>query len=98
MICGFVEALAEFESPVPESERRPFRSLAGAVAGLPIWIVHGDADRAVPVAQSRRMHAALVRAGADVTYVELAGVGHASWEAGLSDPALTEWLFGLPEG
>lgn len=93
VVCGFVEGLAEFPSAL-SSGRRPYAAVARAVSGLSVWIVHGDADRAVPVAQSRRMHAALVRAGADVTYREFPGVGHGSWEPGLADPALTKWFFG----
>jgi predicted peptidase len=37
----------------------PFAALAAGIRSLPIWIFHGDADKTVPVEQSRRIVAAL---------------------------------------
>ncbi len=67
---------------------------AERLAGLRFWAVHGAADKAVPVEQSREMVAAVRAAGGDVRYTELLGVGHGSWTAAYSDPeGLVSWLF-----
>ena len=60
---------------------------------LPIRIYHGDDDQIVPVTESRRMHEALRREGADVQYTEYAGVGHDSWTPAYAEPELWPWLF-----
>ncbi len=39
------------------------------------------------------MAAALTAAGAQVTYKELPGVNHNSWDPGFADEALPQWLF-----
>ena len=51
-------------------------SLADAMKGIPQFVVHGDADNTVNVSGSRNMVAALKKAGANVTYVEVAGGSH----------------------
>jgi predicted esterase len=51
-------------------------ALAEAMKGIPQFVVHGDSDPTVNVSGSRGMTAALKKAGADVTYVEVAGGGH----------------------
>jgi predicted peptidase len=71
----------------------PYAALAARIARTPTWIVHGDADSVVPVDESRKMFAALKAAGADVTYKELPGVNHNSWDPGFDDAALPAWLF-----
>lgn len=61
---------------------------------VPLWVVHGDADNAVPVARSRGPVAALREVGANLTYMELPGVGHNSWTPGYSDhDGLLPWMF-----
>ena len=50
--------------------------LAAHMKSIPHFVVHGDNDPTVNVAGSRRMVAALKSAGADVTYIEVAGGGH----------------------
>jgi predicted peptidase len=71
----------------------PYAALAQRISALPVWMVHGDADSVVPVEESRRMAAALKAAGAQVTYRELPGVNHNSWDPGFADEALPKWLF-----
>lgn len=51
-------------------------ALADAMKGIPQLVVHGDADNTVNVSGSRNMVAALKKAGADVTYIEVAGGSH----------------------
>jgi predicted esterase len=50
---------------------------------LPMILVHGDADRLVPVEQSRRWAAAMKTLNMTHEYVELAGVGHGVDQAGV---------------
>ncbi len=56
----------------------------GAPAGMikirhiPAYVVHGDDDRTVPVAQSRNMVEAGKKAGAEIVYVEVPGGSHVS--------------------
>lgn len=51
-------------------------ALAEQMKGIPQIVVHGDNDPTVNVSGSRNMTAALKKAGADVTYIEVAGGGH----------------------
>jgi poly(3-hydroxybutyrate) depolymerase len=51
-------------------------ALAEAMKAVPQLVVHGDADNTVNVSGSRNMVAALKKAGADVTYIEVAGGSH----------------------
>jgi predicted peptidase len=94
-ICGWVESHPRFSrgQVVPGQDGEPFHALAHRLAGVPIWIFHGDADTAVPVEQSRRAAAALEAAGADVRYTELPGVGHNSWDPAYQSSELSHWLF-----
>jgi predicted peptidase len=93
VICGFVMPRGPFPGIVPAEVEDPYKALAQRVKGMPIWIVHGDEDPVVPVGESRAMHAALAAVGAQVRYVELAGVGHNAWDAAYSSPELAQWLF-----
>ena len=54
----------------------PFSALAAGLRNIPMWIFHGDADRNVPVDQSRRLVAALRSLGAPLRYTELPGADH----------------------
>ncbi|MDX2152285.1 MAG: hypothetical protein SFV54_16225 [Bryobacteraceae bacterium] len=47
-----------------------------AIRHLPQYVVHGDNDKTVPVAQSRAMVEAAKKAGARVEYKEISGGGH----------------------
>ena len=68
-------------------------SRAGLMTGTAVWAFHGDRDEAVNVSQSRRMVAALKKAGAAPRYTEYEGVGHNSWEHAFAEPDLLPWLF-----
>ena len=93
VVCGFAGPRGDFKGIVPDGRPTPYAALARALARLPAWIVHGDADPVVPVGDSRAMAAELKAAGDDVHYIELPGVGHNSWDAAFADPALPAWLF-----
>lgn len=60
---------------------------------VPIWAFHGGADRTVKPEQSRRMIAAIEKAGGKPEYTEYPGVGHNSWERAYSDEKMHTWLF-----
>jgi predicted esterase len=51
-------------------------ALAERMKGIPQFVVHGDADATVNVSGSRTMVAALKKAGANVTYLEIPGGSH----------------------
>jgi predicted peptidase len=71
----------------------PDFSTAAAVKDVPIWNFHGDADPIEPVETSRRMIAAIVKAGGHPLYTEYRGVEHPSFAWAYTEPALVEWLF-----
>ena len=75
-LCTWVEALASFPSIGPPDAAHPFAAVAQRVGSTPIFMVHGDGDRLVPVDQFRKMAKALAAAGANYTYIEMPGVGH----------------------
>lgn len=51
-------------------------ALAPNLSGLGVYILHGDADDNVPVAQARRMRETLARFHPDFVYEERVGAGH----------------------
>lgn len=59
----------------------------------PLWNFHGDSDKTVPVAASRRRIAARRKAGGRPLYTEYAGVGHDVWEWAFTEPELVNWVF-----
>lgn len=60
---------------------------------VPVRAFHGDADRVVPVEESRLLVEALEAVDADVALVEYAGVGHDAWTRTYADPELWRWMF-----
>ncbi len=66
---------------------------AARLAGLPLSVWHGDADRAVPVENSRNLVAALRALGEEPLYHELAGVGHDAWTSAYGPDGCLGWLF-----
>jgi predicted peptidase len=64
-----------------------------AARDVPLRVVHGSADRVVPLSSSERVVARLRAAGADVEFTVLDGVDHDSWTATYADDATWAWLF-----
>jgi fermentation-respiration switch protein FrsA (DUF1100 family) len=68
-----------------------------SAVGVPVMILHGTADPAIPVSEARRLHAA---AREPKTIIVVEGAGHlAAWEGGGEGPALAalaRWT--TPEG
>ncbi len=89
-ICGF----ASYQ----EDDSTVAAKIAARLKDTPVWAFHGDADKAVPVAASRRLVGLLRDAGGEVQYTEYAGVGHNAWDKTYSDPALWRWLFNQRRG
>ena len=58
-----------------------------------IWAFHGEDDQAVSVERSRKMIAAIKKAGGAPMYTEYKGVGHNSWERAFVEPDLLSWVF-----
>lgn len=59
---------------------------------LPIWVFHGDMDRAVPFERSVEMVDALKRVGGDPRFTVYPGVGHDSWTESYNNPELYNWF------
>ncbi len=68
-------------------------SKASLIAKVPIWAFHGDEDELVSVSESRRMVAALKKAGGQPRYTEYKGVGHNSWVRAFKEPDFLSWIF-----
>src|SRR5882724_2660227 len=74
-------------SVVPGSE-----SLAGNALNLPVRLLHGDQDPAVPVASSRQWQKRFLDLGVAVDYVEFPGVRHNAWDYAYTRRSLFEWF------
>lgn len=61
------------------------------VLTMPVWAFHGTEDTAVTVRHSDEMVDALKKAGRDVTYTRMDGVGHNVWIHAYND-RLMQWL------
>lgn len=66
--------------------------IAPALTQMPIWCFHGDADKAVPVQQSKDLTAAVQQAGGHAELTIYAGVGHNSWEKAYGEAGLADWF------
>ena len=77
-------------SPLRSGER--FTQIARRVGKTPVWVFHGEADRIVPVSESRQMVEAMKATGGNVRYSEYAGVGHNVWLNAASESDLLPWL------
>ena len=100
-IAGWMGALVLGTTPQHDPgaflDASPMSHIDDHDAGTPFLVVHGTIDNLVPVEQARRFVAQLREAGADVTYVELAGAPHAfdvfhsTWEHA-STTGIEWWL------
>jgi predicted esterase/4-amino-4-deoxy-L-arabinose transferase-like glycosyltransferase len=68
---------------------------ASVLANVPVWAVHGAADRIVPAEASQRMIAVIRQAGGSPNYTELVDVAHdGSWKYAYSlDGDVLAWMF-----
>lgn len=63
------------------------------IVGTPVWAFHGSLDPIIWPRESRRMIAALRKAGGNPRYTEFRFVGHSAWDAAYLHPELVPWLF-----
>ena len=61
-------------------------------------IFHGEEDDEVPSYCSREAYKALHSIGADVDYIEFAGIGHDCWSSAFNYPTFLSWLFSQSKG
>ncbi|MBI3451220.1 MAG: prolyl oligopeptidase family serine peptidase [Acidobacteria bacterium] len=66
---------------------------AAEMSRVPVWAFHGSDDQVVDPAESRRMVAALRKAGGDPKYTEYPGRGHDVWNVAYTEPDFVPWLF-----
>lgn len=67
---------------------------AAQLVEVPIWAVHGAADKVVPVEQTRSMVEAIRAAGGQPQFTELPRIGHDSWSATYRDPqGVLAWMY-----
>lgn len=69
---------------------------ADNLATVPLWIQHGNADRAVPMSESKKIVSAIKKADskADVTLTIIPGGTHGSVERLFHQKEMYTWLFG----
>ncbi len=97
VVCGFVAKRMGsmypilYPSLVP-GVTDPSEAVARRLARVPTWILHGAADRTVPVEHSRRMAVALQALGAPIRYTEFSGVDHNAWDFTYDRPDVAQWL------
>lgn len=83
----------KFAAAVPVCGWNPRPKTASKIKDIPLWIFHGDQDKAVPVNHSKRMIDALKPLnGAEIKFTLYPGVGHDCWNQAYAEPELWNWL------
>ena len=66
---------------------------ADKLKDLPIWVFHGDQDKAVPLSRSQEMVDAIRAAGGtQLRFTTMEFVGHNCWSATYATPGLYDWF------
>ena len=68
-------------------------TLAPKLVKTAIWAFHGAQDQAISADRSRRMIAAIRKAGGSPRYTEYHNLGHNSWDRAFAEPDLVPWTF-----
>lgn len=89
LVCAGIQ----WPTPPQITNEEPYAAIARKVAGIPIWVFHGNADRNVFVTESREMVKLLRGLRANIRYSEYDGVAHESWDKAYGEPELPIWLF-----
>jgi len=101
-IAGGVTTRRSFPAPEWHPAARapddPYTETARGIGKVPVWAFHGDADRSVPVRESRELTQALKRAGGNVRYTEYPGVPHNSWDRAYREDGLIDWILAQRNG
>jgi len=67
---------------------------ARAMGKLPIWVFHGEADKVIPVDESRQLFNYIQRLGNDNAKLTVyPGVDHDSWTQTYANQDVWDWLF-----
>jgi acetyl esterase/lipase len=86
-----VQAVIDFFGPLRITKEKGNKSNVLSYVtkdACPFLIVHGDADKSVPIKQSEQLGEALMKAGVDVTLIPVKGAGH-SGPAFFTDEMMT---------
>jgi|SRR5215813_14563186 len=67
--------------------------LASRLTHTAIWAFHGAQDQAISADRSRRMIAAIRKAGGKPRYTEYSDLRHNSWDRAFQEPELLGWVF-----
>lgn len=66
---------------------------AEKLKSIPIWVFHGDQDRAVPFSRSVEMVDAIKAAGGEkIRFTSMEHIGHNCWSATYATPELYDWM------
>ncbi len=65
---------------------------ARRMKNMPVWIFHGDKDKAVPVERSHQMAAAMKKHGGQPKLTVYPDLGHDAWTQTYANPKLYEWF------
>jgi predicted peptidase len=98
-ICGGITAPRSLQAMYPEVAKNIYQDVpesyaevAQKIGKTPVWMFHGAKDDVVTVELSRKMYAALQKAGGDVRYTEYPEAGHDSWTKAYAEPEFPAWL------
>ena len=95
-VCGGVVAYPTAKStrdlPAIAGADDPYALVAQRIRDIPIWIFHGFHDDLIPPEESRKLNAALLAAGANVTYTEFPDANHDAWDPAYGNVKLWQWM------
>ncbi len=96
-ICGYAQIAhdengEDTQVPTFEAYISMMKELAIKLKQTPVWLFHGEVDRAVPVFTSRLLYKELQSLDADVQYTEFPGIDHDSWDPAYAKKELGEWF------
>lgn len=65
------------------------------LATIPLWILHGDQDKLVPIKESQKIYDEIKKCepNADVTFTTIKGANHSQVESLFHEDAMYDWLF-----
>ena len=82
-----------FAAAAPMAGATDLSTLKAWAGKVPVWIVHGDEDKAVPPDMDRKVAEVLREMGAEHKYSEYKGVKHNSWDNAFAEPDFMQWFF-----